>query len=64
MFKPIYNQLDHYALDTIAGLTEYDCATLAAWMAAQLRDALPELSRVDVFKNECNGAAVFVQGDV
>ena len=64
VFKPIYNQLDHYALDTIAGLTEYDCATLAAWMAAQLRDALPELSRVDVFKNECHGAAVFVQGDV
>ena len=61
VFKPIYNRLDHYALDTIADLTAYDSAALAAWMAGQLRDALPELSRVDVFENERDGAAVFVQ---
>uniref|UniRef100_UPI003570C80F 6-pyruvoyl trahydropterin synthase family protein n=1 Tax=Ephemeroptericola cinctiostellae TaxID=2268024 RepID=UPI003570C80F len=61
VFKPIYNQLDHYALDAIADLTAYDSATLAAWMATQLSGALPELSRVDVFENESSGAAVFVQ---
>ena len=62
VFKPIYNQLDHYALDTVADLADYDSAALAAWMATHLRKALPELSRVDLFENERGGAAVFVQG--
>ena len=64
VFKPIYNQLDHYALDEIEDLAGYDCATLAAWMAAQLSGALPELSRVDVFENESSGAVVFVREGV
>jgi 6-pyruvoyltetrahydropterin/6-carboxytetrahydropterin synthase len=56
IFKPLYQQLDHYALDEVAGLQSYDCANIAQWMARQLSPDLPELSRVEVFENDYDGA--------
>lgn len=60
IFKPIYNQLDHFALDTIADLNAFDCVSLAGWIAQKLSIGLPELVRVDVFENEQVGAAALL----
>lgn len=62
IFKPFYAQLDHFALDAISDLHGFDAVHVAAWIAAQLRTDLPELSRVEVFENESSGAAVVLNG--
>lgn len=56
IFKPLYQQLDHYALDTVAGLKRYDCANIAQWLATQLAPQLPELSAIEIFENAHDGA--------
>nr|WP_281275597.1 6-carboxytetrahydropterin synthase [Hydromonas duriensis] len=61
IFKPIYQQLDHYALDCISDLSTYDNGSLAAWLVGQLNDTLPELRAVEVFESEQRGAAAYVQ---
>lgn len=57
-FKPIYNQLDHFALDTLAGLSAHDTLSVAHWIAQQLREKLPEFSALELFEQEDLGAAV------
>lgn len=62
IFKPFYAQLDHFSLDAIVDLRGFEAVDVAAWIAAQLRADLPELSRVEVFENERCGAAVVLSG--
>ncbi|MEE9447648.1 MAG: 6-carboxytetrahydropterin synthase [Arenicellales bacterium] len=57
-FKPILNQLDHYALDEVSGLETPSSAQIVAWIRAQLGEALPELDRVDCFERSGCGAVL------
>ncbi len=48
-FEPAYRLLDHHRLDTdVPGLVDARPATLAAWIAEQVRESVPPLVRVDV----------------
>lgn len=58
LFDPIYKSLDHHPLHEIAGLADSDTASLAAWILAQARAALPPLERVDLYETRGSGAIV------
>jgi len=58
IFDPLFRQLDHHALQGVGGLADGDPATLAAWVLAQARPALPGLQRVDVYATPGCGAVV------
>lgn len=47
-FAPLYQQLDHHALDTLPELCAFDHAAIASWIGQRARPMLPNLCRVDV----------------
>jgi 6-pyruvoyltetrahydropterin/6-carboxytetrahydropterin synthase len=48
VFQPIYDQLDHYYLNDIAGLENPTSEVLAMWIWERLKPALPALSEIGV----------------
>ncbi|NNU44768.1 6-pyruvoyl trahydropterin synthase family protein [Ramlibacter montanisoli] len=49
-FDPIFKALDHQPLTEMDGLRDGDTGSLAAWIFAQARPKIPELSRVDLYE--------------
>jgi 6-pyruvoyltetrahydropterin/6-carboxytetrahydropterin synthase len=47
-FKPLFEQLDHYYLNEVAGLENPTSENIAAWIWARLKPKLPLLSEVVV----------------
>jgi 6-pyruvoyltetrahydropterin/6-carboxytetrahydropterin synthase len=60
-FKPIREQLDHYYLNEIEGLSNPTSENLARWIWARLRPRLPMLSKV-VVRETCNAGCIY-QGE-
>ena len=58
LFQPIFQALDHQPLHQIPDLADGDSATLAAWIMAKARPALPHLNRVDLYETAGQGAIV------
>jgi len=50
LFKPVYNQLDHYRLDILNGLPNAQVSELLYWIKSHIADALPQLDRIDLFE--------------
>jgi 6-pyruvoyltetrahydropterin/6-carboxytetrahydropterin synthase len=61
-FKPLYQQLDHYYLNEIAGLENPTSENLAIWIWQRLQPVLPSLSKV-VINETCNTGCIY-QGDI
>lgn len=59
-FKPFYQQLDHYPLDQVDGLSVANCAGIAQWAVAKLANT-PELCRVDVYQRPGEGSLFSVE---
>ncbi len=49
-FKPVFDAVDHRSLDSLPGLADGDCASLARWILQQAQPLLPALQRVDLFE--------------
>lgn len=60
-FQPICEQLDHYYLNEIEGLSNPTSENLARWIWVRLRPKLPMLSKV-VVRETCNAGCVY-QGE-
>ncbi len=58
VFKPIYDQLDHYYLNDIEGLENPTSEILAKWIWDKLKDSLTGLSRVEV-KETCTSGCIY-----
>jgi 6-pyruvoyltetrahydropterin/6-carboxytetrahydropterin synthase len=58
LFNPVYKQLDHHELNTIAGLTDTDVASAVRWMRERTQDALPQLDRIDLYDMPGCGAVL------
>jgi 6-pyruvoyltetrahydropterin/6-carboxytetrahydropterin synthase len=57
-FQPLYDQLDHYCLNDIAGLENPTSENLARWIWERLSPRLPGLSKV-VVQETCNAGCVY-----
>lgn len=60
-FKPIREQLDHYYLNDIEGLSNPTSENVARWIWVRLRPKLPMLSKV-VVRETCNTGCIY-QGE-
>jgi len=58
LFTPLFDALDHRPLHEIADLPDCDSASLARWILARARAALPALDRVDLYETRGCGAIV------
>jgi 6-pyruvoyltetrahydropterin/6-carboxytetrahydropterin synthase len=58
IFKPIYDQLDHYYLNDIAGLENPTSENLAIWIWDKLKPALPMMSKIEV-KETCTSGCIY-----
>jgi 6-pyruvoyltetrahydropterin/6-carboxytetrahydropterin synthase len=56
--QPIIDRLDHYYLNDIPGLENPTSENLARWIWRELRDALPDMTRVGVYET-CTSGSVF-----
>lgn len=57
-FKPIYDQLDHYYLNDIAGLENPTSENIARWIWQHLKPALPALSAIEI-RETCTSGCVY-----
>lgn len=60
-FQPIYDRLDHYYLNDIAGLENPTSERLAKWIWDQLKPNLASLSQI-MIKETCTAACIY-QGE-
>lgn len=58
VFKPIYDQLDHYYLNDIPGLENPTSENLAVWIWEKLKPALPGLSTVEI-RETCTSGCIY-----
>jgi 6-pyruvoyltetrahydropterin/6-carboxytetrahydropterin synthase len=58
-FRPLRDQLDHYYLNDIEGLSNPTSEVLAAWLWSRLQPELPLLSKV-VVRETCTSGCVYV----
>ena len=58
VFKPIYDQLDHYYLNDIEGLENPTSENLAVWIWEKLKPALPLLSKIEI-KETCTSGCEY-----
>lgn len=58
VFKPIYDQLDHYYLNDIPGLENPTSENLAVWIWEKLKPSLPILSKIEV-KETCTSGCIY-----
>ena len=61
-FKPIYDQLDHYYLNDIAGLENPTSENIARWIWAKLKPDLPLLSAIEI-RETCTSGCVYRGGN-
>jgi 6-pyruvoyltetrahydropterin/6-carboxytetrahydropterin synthase len=61
-FKPIYDQLDHYYLNDIAGLENPTSENIAIWIWARLKPELPQLSSIEI-RETCTSGCVYKGGN-
>lgn len=59
VFKPIYDQLDHYYLNDIKGLENPTSENLAIWIWQQLKPVLPELSKICI-RETCTSGCEYI----
>lgn len=57
-FRPIFEQLDHYYLNEVAGLENPTSENLARWVWERLQPALPGLSCVEV-RETCTSGCLY-----
>ena len=57
-FEPIYQELDHYYLNDIAGLENPTSENLARWIWMRLKPLLPLLCKI-VIRETCNSGCVY-----
>ena len=57
-FKPLYEQLDHYYLNDIAGLENPTSEVLAQWIWHRLKPSVPLLSAITV-RETCTSGCVY-----
>jgi 6-pyruvoyltetrahydropterin/6-carboxytetrahydropterin synthase len=57
-FKPIYDQLDHYYLNDIAGLENPTSENIARWIWSKLKPDLPLLSAIEI-RETCTSGCVY-----
>ena len=57
-FKPIYDQLDHYYLNDIAGLENPTSENIARWIWIKLKPDLPLLSAIEI-RETCTSGCVY-----
>lgn len=55
-FSPIFKALDHHSLHELPGLEDCDAGSLARWVLAEGRRALPQIDRVDMYETRGCGA--------
>ncbi|MGL5673125.1 MAG: 6-pyruvoyl trahydropterin synthase family protein, partial [Plesiomonas shigelloides] len=58
VFKPIYDQLDHYYLNDIEGLENPTSEVLSRWIWDKLKPQLPLLSAV-MIKEPCTSGCTY-----
>lgn len=58
VFKPFYDQLDHYYLNEIEGLENPTSENLARWIWQRMKPVLPGLCRVMV-RETCTSGCVY-----
>jgi 6-pyruvoyltetrahydropterin/6-carboxytetrahydropterin synthase len=58
VFKPLYEQLDHYYLNEIDGLDNPTSENLARWIWVRLKQDLPELSMI-VVNETCTSGCIY-----
>ncbi len=57
-FKPIYDRIDHRYLNDIPGLENPTSENLARWIWAELKPALPLLSKIQV-RETCTSGCIY-----
>ena len=60
VFKPIYNQLDHYYLNDIPGLENPTSEVLAKWIYKKVKPNLPLLSKVMIMET-CTAGCFYTE---
>lgn len=50
LFKPLYDQLDHYVLNDIPDLADADPTSVARWIKGKIEPHLPSLDRIDLYE--------------
>ncbi|NGX16026.1 6-pyruvoyl tetrahydropterin synthase [Wenzhouxiangella sp. XN24] len=56
LFKPAYDQLDHFRLDEIAGMESGNTPSVLRWIRSQMAETLPQLDRIDLYESPgCGG---------
>lgn len=58
IFKPIYEQLDHYYLNDIPGLENPTSENIARWIWNMLKPAVPALSKVEI-RETCTSGCIY-----
>ena len=61
VFKPIYDQLDHYYLNDIHGLENPTSENIAKWIWNRLKPELPILSKIEI-RETCTSGCLY-QGE-
>ncbi|HLK58129.1 MAG TPA: 6-carboxytetrahydropterin synthase QueD [Chthonomonadaceae bacterium] len=57
-FRPIYEQLDHYYLNEIAGLENPTSENLARWIWQRLKPLLPSLKQITLWET-CTSGCIY-----
>jgi 6-pyruvoyltetrahydropterin/6-carboxytetrahydropterin synthase len=58
IFKPVFLDLDHWDLTEVEGLESPNTLSLAAYVAAKVREQLPQLDRLDISSTQGCGGGV------
>src|SRR5690348_10955649 len=62
VFRPIYQQLDHYYLNEIEGLENPTSENIVRWIWQRLKPLLPQLSQITLWET-CTSGCTY-RGDV
>jgi 6-pyruvoyltetrahydropterin/6-carboxytetrahydropterin synthase len=67
LWKPVFNQLDHYYLNEVPGLENPTSEVLAKWIWDRLKPSVPQLEQVTLFETcdarcEYRGPTGFLDG--
>ena len=62
LFSPVYQQLDHHALNELPNIEDADVASILRWIKHSMSEKLPQLDRIDLYQTPGCGA-VLTWGD-
>lgn len=57
-FQPLYEQLDHYYLNEIEGLSNPTSENIARWIWRRLKPVLPNMSKV-IVRETCTAGCIY-----